>query len=289
MDHLRINRIAALVGHSSGAVYILNTLLHQRHLLQRNRPYVALVAPWIHPSHSNSLVPATIASELLLPDWVIRQWYAASYLVTRTGNVKPTLGPSTARAGVTTLSNTTTSTSSSSDSSMESSDNDDGRLSLTRAIDEKILEYALLENVQGISQEALFCLKRGGGGRDDHDHSDDLWGPWGDYDRYVPLLRDREATVQQQRQQPHRDGQDDKKEEDSNSRKLRVDVFFAESDGSSGKSGSRWFDDCWKRNIGIGGGDSFCYASSTAPGTTHETIMRPEFGVLGTIFERVAR
>lgn len=268
IDQLHITRIS-LVGHSSGAIYVLNALLRYRHLLHPNRPYVALIAPWIHPSHSESLLLATVAE--FLPDWLIRQWYHASHLVTRTTG-RPNLGPSTVRPAV-------ASTASSSGSSMnimrnnnnDDNDNDRPRL-LTRAIDEKIMEYALLENVEGISQEALFCLKRG---------PDGLWGEglWEDCDGYVSLLRHREAEAAAART-AHRQGQQDHDES-----KLRVDVFFADSDGHSGKYGSQWFDDCWKNSVI--GDDLFFYRSTTVPETTHETIMRPESGVLGTIFSRI--
>ncbi|KAL2007269.1 hypothetical protein VTN00DRAFT_8707 [Thermoascus crustaceus] len=265
IDQLHINRIS-LVGHSSGAIYVLNVLLHYRHILHPNRPYVALIAPWIHPSHSDSLLLATVAK--FLPDWLIRQWYHASHLVTRTTG-RPNLGPSTVRPAVA----STASSSGSAMDSMRNSNDDNDRLGLlTRAIDEKIMEYALLENVEGISQEALFCLKRG---------PDGLWGEglWEDCDGYVSLLRHREAEAAAART-THRQGQDD--HDDS---KLRVDVFFADSDGHSGKYGSRWFDDCWKGSTT--GDDLFCYRSMTVPETTHETIMRPESGVLGTIFSRI--
>lgn len=55
----------------------------------------------------------------------------------------------------------------------------------TRLVDEKMLEYELGGNVEGISQEAFFYLKRGG--------SEGVWGDWEDYDGFLHLLRESEA------------------------------------------------------------------------------------------------
>jgi hypothetical protein len=217
------------LGHSSGAIYVLNIVFHLRHLLHPQRPYVALVAPWVHPSHSHA-VQATIASAL--PDWAIQWFYDTTNLLTRTG-VSARLGPSTAPPGV----------------NMKDTD------PLTKAIDEKVLRYALDENIEGVSQEALFCLKRG---------SKQIWGDWEDYDEFLRLLRKSEATNRQ-----------------IESGKLMVDVYFAEADNTAGEHGSEWFDECWKKEAT----DSWMYRSCTAPGSTHETIMRPEVGVLEDVFQ----
>jgi hypothetical protein len=127
---------------------------------------------------------------------------------------------------------------------------------MTKAMDEKIMEYALLENVEGVSQEALFCLQRGG---------ESVWGGWGDYDEYIPLLKQHEQGG----------GHD---------AEIELDVFFAETDNSSGERGSKWFDELWKRE----GGGWIKYSSLTVPGTTHETIMRAESGALGSVFDKIA-
>ncbi|RYP77935.1 hypothetical protein DL770_006975 [Monosporascus sp. CRB-9-2] len=203
----------SLIAHSSGAIYALNTVLHLRHLLRPRHPYVALVAPWVHPSDSHTF-QATVASAL--PDWAVHRY--------------------TARPGV------------------EMKDTD----ALTKAIDTKMLEYAPRENIEGVSQEALFCLRRG---------SKQIWGGWEDYDGFLSLLRESEAKLLERRGD-----------------KLTVDVYFAESDNSSGSRGSEWFDACWKTHAT----DFTNYKSRTAPGTTHETVMRPEFEVLDNVFRELS-
>lgn len=149
-------------------------------------------------------------------------------------DVTPNLGPSTARPGV----------------------KMDNEGSLTRAVDEKIMEYALLEDVEGVSQEALFCLKRGGEG---------AWGGWEDYGEFIPLLKKQEEG---------------RGEKDA---RIELGVYFSEEDNSSGVSGSKWFDELWKEKVG----EWIRYESTTVPGTTHETIMRAESGALGSVFARI--
>lgn len=230
IKHLGIKDLS-LIGHSSGAIYVLNTILYLRHLLRPKAPYAAILAPWVHPSQSKLL---TSVAANLLPDVAIHRWYDVSYLTTKV--LSPILGPSTARPGV----------------KMEQKDK------YAKAVDEKIMEYALAENLEGVSNEALFCLKRG---------SDDIWGPWQNYDQFVPLFEDREMRYIAE-----------------GGSRLTLDVFFAEEDSSSGQRGSQWFDDCWKdRN------DEGCihYRRRTVPGTNHETIMRKENGVIQSIFDEI--
>lgn len=150
------------------------------------------------------------------------------------------LGPSTARPGV----------------EMKGEETDP----LSKAVDEKVLEYALRENVEGVSQEALLCLKRG-------QDPKGMWGGWEDYDGFLGLLRESEG----------------KWVGDHGGKRLMVDVYFAEEDNSSGNRGSELFDECWKANAE----DIVRYKSQTAPGTTHETVMRAEFGVLEQVFRAI--
>ena len=42
LDHLRVKHVT-LVSHSAGTIYLLNTVLHHRHVLHPRKPYVALL------------------------------------------------------------------------------------------------------------------------------------------------------------------------------------------------------------------------------------------------------
>lgn len=230
MKELGVKHVS-LVGHSSGAIYILNTLLYLRDILQPERPYAAVITPWVHPSRSG--VTESRIGELL-PGWALKLRYSFVHALSRY-KISSALGPSTARPGV-------------------EVDKDRAEWELDNAI----MSYAHEEDVEGIAQEALFCLKRG---------PEHMWGQWKDYDEYVPLLKKQEA---EKKQAP----------------KLSVEIFFAESDNSSGEQGSKWFDECWKTS---GIQDHVHSTSCTIPGTTHENITRMEAGVIESIFSRVTR
>ncbi|KAK8088557.1 hypothetical protein PG997_003518 [Apiospora hydei] len=51
LKHLGIDHVS-LVSHSAGTLYNLNLLYHFRDILSPNRPFVALFAPFVHPTHS---------------------------------------------------------------------------------------------------------------------------------------------------------------------------------------------------------------------------------------------
>ncbi|KAK1989625.1 hypothetical protein LX36DRAFT_14506 [Colletotrichum falcatum] len=78
LAHLGVRRVS-VAAHSGGTVYALNTLLSLRHLLggggeaAAGRPYVALVAPWIHPSRSGVALMRAAAA---LPDAVLGRFDA---------------------------------------------------------------------------------------------------------------------------------------------------------------------------------------------------------------------
>lgn len=230
----------SLIAHSSGTIYVLNALLtHHRHLLHPRNPYISIVSPWVHPTHSDTPGPSTGNH---LPNPLIHSWYSASYMVT-SHSTYPMLGPSTARPVVKGESR--------------------GLDKSTRATARKLMQYALTECVDGVSQEAIFCVRG-------------AWGDWSDYEQYVQLLKGKEGGEQK--------GKRRGEQTDGDMSRLTVDVFFAESDSASGRKGGEWFDDCWKKNLE---GNWVDYNSTLTTGTTHETIMRPEHRVLTRIFERV--
>ena len=68
LAHLHVKHIA-IITHSNGTIYTLNTLLHLRHLLHPTRPFVAFLAPWVHTSHSGSLTALSF-----VPDGLIHKW-----------------------------------------------------------------------------------------------------------------------------------------------------------------------------------------------------------------------
>lgn len=116
------------------------------------------------------------------------------------------------------------------------------------------------ENTQGLGQDAVLLLKRQG--------HDDFWGEWRDYDKYVPLLAEKERSLR------------------SGDVKLRVDVFFSESDSMIGTgNGPKWFDHCWREEQRGGGID---YTSCVIPKAEHDTIVSLRFGIHERIFREIA-
>jgi len=120
------------------------------------------------------------------------------------------------------------------------------------------VDFAYAENVQGLSQEALLLLKRGNA----YD-----WGPWEDYDRYVPMLVDAEKAH---------------KKPDSVAENLKIDVFFAETDVMIGNSaGPKWFAECWKSVIR---GLDIEYSSKFVKGANHDGIFNLRWGAVQQVF-----
>ena len=67
--------------------------------------------------------------------------------------------------------------------------------------------------------------------------------------------------------------------------KLRIAVFFGESDIMIGKKGEKWFGQCWQsQDIA----DVIAYTSETVPNSSHETIGSPEQGVFTRLFKEIA-
>ena len=125
-----------------------------------------------------------------------------------------------------------------------------------------LIKYVMAEELSGVSEEALLLLKR--------TPMAEPWGTWGDFDKGVPLLVAQEAARQR--------APDEKL--------LKVEVYYAESDSMSGKTGCKWFDQCWNRE-GYDGVIEF--VSETWPKTTHESILDRKLGLLDRWVAGVAK
>ncbi|MCJ1338675.1 hypothetical protein MMC09_003964 [Bachmanniomyces sp. S44760] len=247
LKHLGIKHVA-LASHCAGTMYLLNTLLHRRHLLHPFRPYVALLAPWVHPSKSKKTA-MTLSN--IFPKGAISSFGSVSKFVST--NVMPV---ATFSGGIL----NSVMRSKSKDSASKPSDPEtDAFNSATISL---VMKYLFAENVEGGGQEALLCLKRG---------SKNLWGTWEDYDELVPMLAKQETDLISK----HRPG---------TAEKLKVQAYFAENDMMIGKKGSAWFDECWKiTNIS----ECISYTSKTVPDSTHDDILELDQGIMNEVFEQV--
>ncbi|KAI0011011.1 hypothetical protein F4779DRAFT_263560 [Xylariaceae sp. FL0662B] len=250
LQHLGIQHVS-IACQSGGTVYALNTLLYLRHLLHPTHPYIAICAPWVHPSHSGASLMGLANT---LPDGLVGSFggvarffnnkvgtvvgFSSGLLAPVAGLLKgePYLAP-----GV---------------------DVDD--VNFEEKLWPLLIKRLYSESVQGLGQEALLLLKR-------NEHPE-YWGSWVDYDRFVLLLADAErassiATA-------------------SDALPLKVEVFYAESDIMIGTGdGPEYFDNCWRLDQR---GDKIQYSSVVIPKANHDNILDLRYGVAERIFRNMA-
>lgn len=123
-----------------------------------------------------------------------------------------------------------------------------------------VIERAYAEGIEGISSDALLFLQKADGMTG--------WSDWGDYDKLVPRLAEALRAA---------------------GKRLRVDVFYAETDsviGDAGSKGPLWFDQCWDARHR---GDVIDYESRTVKDTDHDRIWDFKWGAVQEVFERVGQ
>uniref|UniRef100_L2GJM2 Interferon-induced gtp-binding protein mx2 n=1 Tax=Colletotrichum fructicola (strain Nara gc5) TaxID=1213859 RepID=L2GJM2_COLFN len=250
LAHLGVRHVV-LAAHSGGTLYALNTLLHHRHLLSPSRPYVALCAPWVHPSHSGAAIMSLTST---LPQGLVGSFDKVAGFMVRS-LVPATVGFSNAVSGM--LSGIVPSLAGTPAEEYTAPGVSDVRLA---EFEEKIwgtlIKRVYAESVQGLGQDAVLLLKRDG--------NEMFWGEWEDYDKLVPLL------AQQERELGEGGG-------------LEVEVFFAASDAMIGTDdGPKWFEQCWREEQR---GERIKFSSSVVPKADHDSIVSLRFGV----FERIIR
>ncbi|KAK2043548.1 hypothetical protein LZ31DRAFT_323203 [Colletotrichum somersetense] len=283
LRHLGVRSGVSVAAHSGGTVYALNTLLHLRGLLSPARPYVALVAPWVHPSRSGVALMRAAAA---LPDAVLSRFHALA------GFFQRSVAPVTAFSGVgfravsdmlPSLPWTTAAAAAAASPApdaaaageVEAEAEGGGAAAAARArmaafeeaVWDRIIDKVFAGSVQGLSEEAILLLKRA-------EHPG-YWGTWGDHDQLVTLLAEGEATATAAAGGGGGGG----------GARLKVDVYFAEADDMIGTGeGPRWFEDCWRAERR---GDRIDFSSCVVPGADHDTIVGLKFDVFERIFRQV--
>lgn len=261
LAHLGIRHVA-LVSQSAGTIYALNTLLHLPHLLHPIAPYAALCVPWVHPVHSGA---ALMSAAHVLPAAAI-----ATVDVLATFFVS-TLAPVTGFSGGL-LSALTGSLGMGKAKPAVVDGVDAADVAFEEAALPDVSAHAFRQGCKGMGQEAVMLLKRAGPA--------DVWGAWGDVDKYVPLLAaqmEADATSKQ----AHSSGIPNSPESPA----LKIQVFYAEEDNMIGtKAGPKWFDSCWSPE---NRGSTIEYSSAVVPGTNHDTTLDLRFGVAHEIFRTI--
>ena len=248
LAHLHVKHVA-LISHSNGTIYLLNTILHLRYILHPTKPYVALLAPWVDPTHSGCLTYlAYVPDAMLSKTSVLIKFFI--------NNINPALMFS---SGVVKSIGKNTTSGVESDTP-EFMDYDPEIKSLEPELNNIIPKLMFSGENPGASDEAFLCLRRG----------KYTWGAFRDYDEAVQMVvkQERDLTV-------HSSTSDGRKVE-----KLRVEVFFAEKDGLVGNRGEEWFRKCW---TDAAPDDYIIYTPETVPGTGHEDIAEPGTGVVHRI------
>lgn len=174
----------------------------------------------------------------------------------------------------------------------------------------EVVSYLFAESTQGGTEDAILCLKRG---------AHVSWGYFEDFDDAIPRVcaaevargteRPQTSTIatetgrEQSAIKSHAAATEDANAsagEDSQNDRLRVDIYFADSDFFSGTKGRVWMDALWRRSRATAGGEGAAsatgndisgviYNSTVVEGSDHDSIAEPRFGVVDGILADVRR
>jgi len=257
LEHLGVERVA-LVSHSCGSIYLLNTLLHLPHILSPSKPYVAMLAPWVH--HSESHV-SLMSMAGYIPNSLFTHWNQVikGILSLRGGSIHTAMGSSSDAVSAMTSIFKSTIDESEEDLERKSMDFCGVSPNQLEKLIQKSQKCVFAEDTTGGNAEAMLCLKKAGPG---------LWGACEDYDKYLPALV---RQLQSSNNAPVR---------------LKVQAYYAESDMLIGKGGQAFFEEKWSSSDFA---DVIDFQSSTIPKTDHDSICDPTNGVVGKILDEVKR
>ncbi|KAE8147666.1 hypothetical protein BDV25DRAFT_159840 [Aspergillus avenaceus] len=260
LAHLHVAHVA-LMSHCAGTVYLLNTLIQCREILDPQKPFVALLAPWVDPSHSH-ITSMQLAQ--YIPSKAFSVWHLIpKFLILKAGPVFASSGVAMNKASNTVASSVSIDGGSSSE--LESNRRRiEERHGLSRDVQAEletlVMNFMFEENTVGANSEALQCLRKGPAGIE-------LWGKCADYQDYV-----RELVGLERRQCANTAGRD----------KLKIRTFFAESDAMIGKAGQKYVENCWHGREGEFD-NVLDFETKTVAGTDHDQLVL-SLGVLESAF-----
>ncbi|KAK1244301.1 hypothetical protein MKX07_003100 [Trichoderma sp. CBMAI-0711] len=254
LAHLDIPH-AALVAHSAGTLYLLNTLHHYRDLLHPERPYAAIMGPWVDPACSK-----VAAMQMLqyIPTPAFSIWHriprffvvdAAPVLTTSGTVLNKATSFFSASLGTNNAQELTTLEKNRQKLADEYDFPRDLQMELGTILTKKIFD----ENTVGANGEALQCLRKGQGWS---------WEACDDYAVFVKSL----VSAERQRRQLDPNWQD--------SMRMKVRAYFAETDIMIGAGGQQYIEDIWGWEDKAFD-DVLDFESVTVPGTDHDSVMQP--------------
>ncbi|KAH8775280.1 hypothetical protein F5883DRAFT_545616 [Diaporthe sp. PMI_573] len=244
LAHLQIEHVA-LASHSAGTIYLLNTLIRCRDILDPNRPLVALVAPWVDPAYSHV---TTMKMAQSLPVGVFGLWHHIPKVVMASGAAFNQISnwlPSSSGLGA--------AESPPLQRNRQRIESEYGLpVELQNELQAVHFKSMFSENTVGADSEALCCLRKGPAG---------LWGDCDDYALFVRKLSELERSRQAD-------------QGNSECQKLRISVYFAETDDMIGKKGQTYMEDCWKGSGGDGFEDVMDFTTTTVSETDHDSVVQ---------------
>jgi len=253
LKHLQVEHVS-IISHSAGTMYAFNTIYRLRSLLDPKAPYAALIAPWVPSAHSHAALMSVATS---LPAGVINSWGPTLRFV------NSRVMPVTSWSGGIVSSLGTVFSSSDSNAGVES----DSPAEHFGVSDDKIADqinklhskYKFAEDISAVNEDAKLCANKGG---------PESWGVCSNYETYVQDLARKE-----------RDGVA------AGGAKLKVNMFFAESDVMIGEGGRKYLEQCWRQD---GVADTIEFRSEVLLGTDHDSAMGDNVkGALRKVLERV--
>ncbi|THC90765.1 hypothetical protein EYZ11_009765 [Aspergillus tanneri] len=247
LDHLHIDHVA-LVSHSSGTIYLLNTLYYCRGVLHPKRPYVALFAPWVNPSHSH-VISMQLAQ--FLPAKAFSVWNRVPrFMLLKAAPVMASSGAVIAKVSGLVSSEIFRSESWVEKNRRRIEEKHGLEYSVQTELEPLIYQFLFEESTEGANLEALQCLQKGPPGS---------WGKCEDYREFVRELVELERRGGRCIRESVRG-------------KLVVRAYFAESDAMIGKRGQLYVEECWKGKVNGEFLDVLDFETRTVLGSDHDTV-----------------
>ncbi|KAI5456895.1 hypothetical protein BGZ63DRAFT_395061 [Mariannaea sp. PMI_226] len=260
LQHLGIQHVA-LASHSAGTVFLLNTLYQCRNILDPEKPFAALLAPWVDPLYSKN---TAMQMAQYIPTSAFGIWHLIPQVFLKAA---PALASSGA---VATKASGMISGVSGFNISRDESEVERNRKQVEKVygmrqelqveIEKEFFKSMFSESTVGANSETLQCLRK----------SDWSWGECSDYSQFVKDLVGKEREKRSERM-PNGEG------------RLQIRAYFAQDDALIGKRGQEYMEQCWKGTEEEGFQDVLDFNSTTVAGTNHDTVMQSA-DILAKIF-----
>jgi pimeloyl-ACP methyl ester carboxylesterase len=206
LQHVGIETVT-LVAHSSGAIYLFNTLYYLPQIVKGQAPTVHLIAPWVHPSKSGAKMLTIVSA---MPAGLVSGWNKmTSFLVNK---LMPSSAPTSREKKDKPASEATA------DSKMllETTGLTPENKQPTR---DYFVKKFFEEDTSGVAEEAKLGLKTG---------DQVSWGVCDDYEEFVGDLARKVAG------------------DDARFSSVHVTAYFGDKDGYLGKGGVQYFRTVWE-------------------------------------------